>query len=43
VNVERVVIWQPNAADIGEIEKEIEFEPLPEEVPAEPVPEEVPA
>jgi hypothetical protein len=32
-------------ADIGEIEKEIEFEPFPEEVPAEPAqpqPEEVP-
>lgn len=30
-------------ADIGEIEKEVEFEPFPEEVPAEPQPEEVPA
>lgn len=32
-------------ADIGEIEKEVEFEPFPEEVPAEPVkvPEEQPA
>lgn len=33
-------------ADIGEIEKEVEFEPFPEEVPAEPAkpqPEEVPA
>lgn len=32
-------------ADIGEIEKEIEFEPMPEEAPVEPVkvPEEVPA
>lgn len=35
-------------ADIGEIEKEIEFEPFPQEVPAEPAvptpaPEEVPA
>jgi hypothetical protein len=32
-------------ADIGEIEKEIEFEPIPEEVPSEPVkvPEEQPA